>query len=110
MIVSIEGNTYIITQEKLQLVEFIYKLKTDYGKFENSNIIVNLFSLKELDNNDLLEFLQLSNAHRENKHSFVIVTTNRSINEIDEKLIVVPTLQEAKDIIEMEEIERDLGF
>ena len=42
--------------------------------------------------------------------SFVIVATNVSIDEIDEKLIVVPTLQEARDIIEMEEIERDLGF
>ena len=26
------------------------------------------------------------------------------------KLVVVPTLQEAHDIIEMDEIERDLGF
>jgi hypothetical protein len=27
-----------------------------------------------------------------------------------EELVIVPTLQEAFDIIEMEEIERDLGF
>jgi len=32
------------------------------------------------------------------------------MDEIPYEMIVVPTLQEAGDIIEMEEIERDLGF
>ena len=31
-------------------------------------------------------------------------------DEVPEEIIVVPTLQEARDIIEMEEIERDLGI
>ncbi|MEG1239581.1 MAG: ribonuclease Z, partial [Flavobacterium sp.] len=31
-------------------------------------------------------------------------------DEVSEEIIVVPTLQEGFDIIEMEEIERDLGF
>jgi hypothetical protein len=37
---------------------------------------------------------------------------NNAINfdDIPEEMIVVPTLEEARDIIEMEEIERDLGF
>ena len=44
------------------------------------------------------------------KHSFVIVSENIDIDKIHEDLIVVPTQQEAFDIIEMEEMERDLGF
>ena len=31
-------------------------------------------------------------------------------DEIPDELIVVPSIQEAYDIIEMEEMERDLGF
>ena len=32
------------------------------------------------------------------------------LNEMPDEIIVVPTLQEAFDIIEMEDIERDLDF
>ena len=37
-------------------------------------------------------------------------TENIDYNAVSSNLIVVPTLLEAHDIIEMEEIERDLGF
>ena len=40
----------------------------------------------------------------------MIVTNTVNPDDIPEELFVVPTLQEAEDIIEMEEIERDLGF
>ena len=52
----------------------------------------------------------MSNTHRQNGHSFVIVTNNIDIDSTPEELIVVPTLIEAKDIIEMEEMERDLNL
>ena len=55
-------------------------------------------------------FLQISNTHREAKHSFVIVSSKIDIDQSPDALIIVPTLQEAHDIIEMEEMERDLGF
>jgi len=32
------------------------------------------------------------------------------LDDTPEEIVVVPTLQEAFDIIEMEEMERDLGF
>ena len=52
----------------------------------------------------------MSNIHRQNGHSFVIVTNNIDIDSTPEELILVPTLTEAKDIIEMEEMERDLNL
>jgi hypothetical protein len=59
---------------------------------------------------DMIEFLDFSNQHRHSKHSFVIVTDKANLDEMPDELVVVPTLREAYDIIEMEEIERDLGF
>jgi hypothetical protein len=44
------------------------------------------------------------------KKSFVIVASDLDFNSVSDKLTVVPSLLEAHDIIEMEEIERDLGF
>mgnify|MGYP000088391209 CR=1 FL=1 len=59
---------------------------------------------------DLLEFLDISNTHKGAGRSFVLVTDKLNYDEIPEEISVVPTLQEAKDLIEMEEIERDLGI
>ncbi|HRA73336.1 MAG TPA: ribonuclease Z, partial [Flavobacterium sp.] len=44
------------------------------------------------------------------KKSFITVTSEPDFNAVSDKLAVVRSLQEAHDIIEMEEIERDLGF
>ena len=57
-----------------------------------------------------MSFLRLCNNHRGAKNSFVIVTDKVNLDEIPDEIVVVPTMQEAYDIIEMEEIERDLGF
>lgn len=110
MIFDQEENITIITQEKTSIVELVKKLSVMYSRFENENIIVSLISLKPLLTEDVIEFLQISNSHRKAKHSFVIVTNSIDINNIPDELVIVPTLQEAHDIIEMEEIERDLGF
>jgi hypothetical protein len=40
----------------------------------------------------------------------VIVADGIDFTAVPESLVVVPTVLEAHDVIEMEEIERDLGF
>ena len=110
MIFDSDGNTTIITQESSSIVELVKKIEHDYSRFKNDNIIVSLTSLKMIPKNDIVEFILISKKHREAKHSFVIVTEKVNLDEIPDEVVVVPTLQEAYDIIEMEEIERDLGF
>lgn len=110
MIVSSEENIKIITQEKATLVELVQMIQDRYTEFEHHNIIVNLFSLETITASDINEFLLLSKAHKSKKHSFVLVSSKVDIDACDASLVVVPTVQEAKDLIEMEEIERDLGF
>lgn len=85
-------------------------LNKAYPKLKHDNIVVNLFSFNTLEIGDLLEFLDMSNTHKGAGRSFVLVTDKLNYDEIPEEISVVPTLQEAKDLIEMEEIERDLGI
>lgn len=92
------------------MTAFIRNLSEAYVDIKHDNIIVNLFSFDSLDSNDILEFLQLSNTHRGSKKSFVLVTAKVAYDEVPEEICLVPTLQEAKDLIEMEEIERDLDL
>lgn len=110
MIFNKEGATTIITQEKATVVEFVKGLEDKYETIKNDNIVVNLFSLKDISAKDINEFLRISQLHKTNKHSFVIVTDGVSFDEVSEEMTIVPTLQEAYDLIEMEEIERDLGI
>jgi hypothetical protein len=57
-----------------------------------------------------LLFQKISDEFKEVNKSFVVVTNSLNANELPEEIMIVPTLQEAEDIIEMEEIERELGF
>ena len=110
MIFDKDGNITVITQEKVSIVELVKKLQIMYSRFKDENIIINLTSLKQLKTTDVIEFLQVSNKHREANHSFIIVSNKIELGDIPDELIIVPTLQEAYDVIEMEEIERDLGL
>ena len=110
MILDKEGNITTVLQENISLSKFVENLQANYPKIKNDHIIVNLFSFSKLSMDDILEFLGMSNKHRAANKSFVLVTDKISYDDAPEEICVVPTLQEAKDIIEMEEIERELGI
>lgn len=110
MIIDRDGNITIITQEKVSIVDLVKKIEADYDKYKNGHFIINLTSLNPISLQDIIEFLRLSNNHRGDKKSFVIVSDQVNLDEMPDEIVVVPTMHEAYDIIEMEDIERDLGF
>jgi|TARA_B110000908_G_scaffold29002_1_gene34093 hypothetical protein len=55
-------------------------------------------------------FLKVALDLKVKDKSFVIIKKGLNIDDFPEILNITPTLQEAKDILEMEAIERDLGF
>lgn len=110
MIFDKKGNTTIVYQENISLKKFIENLNRSYKNIKNDHLIINLFSFSEITSNDILEFLQLSNTHRAANKSFVLVTNKVEYDQVPDEICLVPTLQEADDIIEMEEIERDLDL
>jgi hypothetical protein len=110
MILDQNGNTSIITQEKATIIELVKKIQALYPKFKNTNIIVSLTALEALSKSDIVEFLEISNSHRAAKHSFVVVSDKINLDVVPDDIVVVPSLQEAYDVIEMEDMERDLGF
>ncbi|MDH3699402.1 MAG: ribonuclease Z [Flavobacteriaceae bacterium] len=110
MILDKYGNTTIVFQETTSITEFIQNLTKAYSRIEKDHIILNLFSFEKLDTNDILEFLEISNNHRAKRKSFVLVSKKISYEDVPEEMCLVPSIQEAKDLIEMEEIERDLDL
>ena len=110
MIFDKEGTTTIVSQETNSLAEFLKNLNKGYAHLKNDHLILNLFSFSTITADTILEFLVLSNRHRAAKKSFVLVTKQVSYDEVPEEICVVPTIQEARDLIAMEEIERDLDL
>ena len=110
MIFDKEGNTTIVYQENISLKKFMENLNRSYRNIKKDHLIINLFSFSNISSNDVLEFLQLSNIHRAANKSFVLVTNKVEYDQVPDEICLVPTIQEAKDIIEMEEIERDLDL
>jgi len=110
MKVDQNGHTVTIKNTQGDLNSFLEKVTQQFKTFEKQNIIIDLSPDAGLTDKDLKLFLPLSKQHRKAKKSFVIVVSDFDFNAVSDKLIVVPSLLEAHDIIEMEEIERDLGF
>lgn len=59
---------------------------------------------------DFLLYLSIAEQKKENGTSFVIVNKVINIDDFPDNLNIVPTLIEAEDILEMEAMERELGF
>ena len=110
MKVDQKGHTVNIRDTQGDFTSFLMKITQQYKTFEKHNIIIDLLMHKDLTTNDIKLFMPLSKLHKKSKKSFVIVTYDFDYNAVPAKLTVVPSLLEAHDIIEMEEIERDLGF
>jgi hypothetical protein len=105
-----KGNTTIIRDSKDDLGELISKLTHEINTFKGQNLIIDLTHYGPIEKKHLLFFKPISKDHERNKKSFVVVVSATDFNAFTDDFIVVPSVLEAHDIIEMEEIERDLGF
>lgn len=110
MEVEIIDNISIITQKTVTTTSLVNTINQNYDSYKDNHIIIDISNLKHITLDDIIMFIGLNNTHRAAKKSFVIITNSIAIDEIPDEIAIVPTLQEAYDIIEMETIERDLGF
>ncbi len=110
MTIEITKNATIIRDLSFDLDTLVSDLDNEYKSFNNSNIILDISNYLALKPKDLNNFFSFAKNHKKNKKSFVIFIKEIDFNKVSDKINVVPTLQEAYDVIEMEEIERDLGF
>ena len=110
MKVDQKEHTIAIKDTQGDFTSFLMKVTHQYKTFEKHNIIIDLSYHKDLTINDVKLFSPLSEKHNKANKSFVVVISDFDYNAIPDKLIFVPSLLEANDIIEMEEMERDWVF
>ena len=111
MKINAHDNFVIVKEKSNDLENFVFLLMPLMpNQLKEKNVIIDLLDCKSMSLKDLLLFQNVSETHKETNKSFVLVNDSLNPNELPEKMVVVPTLQEAEDLIEMEEIERELGF
>lgn len=110
MRVDKKGHTTIIKDTEGNIQLFLEKVTNEHHGFKTQNLILDITNDKSVTAKAIKAFSNLSKSHQKEKKSFVIVAENIDFNDVPVQLVVVPSLLEAHDIIEMEEIERDLGF
>lgn len=108
MKVKEKNNVVVFKRINESLENIAEKIIEQSHLYKDKNVIVDLED-DELRPSQLIPFEVIAAKQREQKKSFVLIASI-DFDEVAEEMIVVPTLQEGFDIIEMEEIERDLGF
>ncbi|MDC0177039.1 hypothetical protein OAJ14_02650 [Polaribacter sp.] len=103
-------NFTIISPDENSFTAFYDAFLIEEKKRPKENIIIRISKNINITTEEFLLFLNIGIQKKENGTSFVIVNSAIDIDDFPESFNVTPTLQEAEDIIEMEAIERELGF
>lgn len=110
MKVEEKGHTVIMKDTQGDALSFLEKVQHEHNGFLDKNLILDISLDANVTLKTVTEFVPLSKLHRKGRKSLVLVVPEINYNALPASLVVVPSMLEAHDVIEMEEIERDLGF
>ena len=106
-----EATSYtLISSDEDSFKEFQKSVFKKINDFDKNHLIIQISEELSIDKKDFLLFLKIAEQKKENGTSFVVLNSSVNADDFAENLNIVPTLQEAEDILEMETIERELGF
>ena len=98
----------VITPTETTVSLFYDVFSKKEADFKKKHVILDFLQNINTTLEDILLFLNIAIDSRKSGTSFVIVCKGISIDDIPDEISVVPTIPEALDLLEMDEIERDL--
>jgi len=114
-----EKYTYIKPQvENLNaaVAPMLKAMLVDAANQDEKNFIIDLQAVRFCDSSGLSALLTGNRLANENQGSFIVAAVNPHvmklimISQLDSVLKITPTVNEAEDMLYMEELERDLGI
>ena len=101
------GSQYtLVNVDQMTTIE----LEKKFLSFNENHLLLQLSKNENIIKNNIPLFQKIAKLLKESGLSFIMIAKELDIDNFPENLNIVPTLQEAKDLLEMEAIERDLGF
>ena len=111
MILIEQKEAYIyVSSNDASFGDFLMNFEEEHAVIAEKHIIISISESFKATEKDILSFLNYAEIHQKNGTTFVVVCTNVEVDSFPEAFNIVPTLQEAEDVLEMENIQRDLGF
>ena len=110
MNITTAQNATIIKYVEGTISSFLDTITAAYSSYQNNNLILDLTENNKTSITILKSFLPLIKTHSKAKKSLVLVVKEIDFNALPTNIIAVPSITEAHDIIELDEIQRDLGF
>jgi hypothetical protein len=109
MTVEEKDATVVVTNTKDALSDYVANIAGQFSAPQR-HLVVNIPLDIQFLNKEAKLFLPLAKSYKKCKKSFIVVAPHANFSTMPEALVVVPSMVEAFDVIEMEEIERDLGL
>jgi len=100
----------LISSDENSFSEFYGLFLDKVANYNKQHIVLKISDKINATKEDFLLFLDIATKKKKEKTSFVIVSDTLNMDDFPEYFNIVPTLIEAEDIIEMEAMERELGF
>ena len=100
----------LISSDENSFSDFYKSFLEQKSTLETVHVILHISDKFNANKEEFLLFLVIAEEKKENGTSFVIINTNINVDDFPDNFNIVPTLIEAEDILEMEAMERELGF
>jgi hypothetical protein len=110
MRVKIKDNMRIIENHSHTITDMLIKVEGQLKSYFDMSLILDLKYNKDLTAKDLKNFKSINQAFTKNRLSFVVVNDAINLTDLSAEIVVVPTVLEAHDIIQLDDIQRELGF
>lgn len=110
MLVTVTENYTALVSDEATFKEFYQSFSSQFESLKNQHLIVEVSENLNTSTEDISLFLNIAETQKENGMSFVVICTTVDNDVFPEHFNIVPTFVEAEDILQMEAIERDLGF
>ena len=110
MLIEKKPNYTLLISDEHKFSSFYNSFLEAEKSLKNEHIVIQISDNLNSTEKDFLVFLNIAEKRKENGTSFVVICSNIDVDSFPETFAIVPTLIEAEDIIEMEAMERELGF
>ncbi len=100
----------LVSPSESSFSEF-YKTFIQHSELSSEHVCINFLDAFDVSSQDVELFSEIALQKKEDGTSFVLIANTVDIDAFeDESLSIVPTIQEAEDVLAMDAMERDLGF
>ncbi|APZ47969.1 hypothetical protein BW723_17430 [Polaribacter reichenbachii] len=100
----------LVSSDDNSFSSFYESFLENLTSLKKEHLVLQISENLNVKTEEILLFLSITEEKKENGTSFVIVKSNINMDDFPENFNIAPTLIEAEDILEMEAMERELGF